>query len=144
LKDAVANGQLPVESDVINFNEIGNTGEFGSSTGFPGVSGNHFVILAKAQIYIDTAGEYTFGTNADDGVELWVDDQRPIYDDSKHAAQNRFGTVELAVGIHDIKVMFFEATGGANLEVFWAKGVQNGLSISDFTLLKSITGKPAP
>jgi len=145
LKDAVDNGQLPVESDVINFNEGGNTGKFVGSTGFPGVSGNHFVIGAKAQVYIHTAGSYMFGTNSDDGVELWVDDQYVIYDDSKHGALSRYGSVVLDVGIHDIEVRYFETTGGANLEVFWSvvpAPVNNPNSNPDFQLLKSITGKP--
>jgi len=144
LSDAVANGQLAVESEVINFNEGGGTGFFGNSTAFPGVSGNHFAILARAQIYIDTAGRYLFATNSDDGVELWVNDERVIYDNSGHAALTNSGNTYLTVGIHDIEVRYFESAGLANLEVLMDESPmpENYPGYKpNFTLIKSITGK---
>jgi hypothetical protein len=68
-----------------------------------------------------TAGEvYTFYTVADDGVKLWVDDQLIITDWTTHPPTERSGIIELKAGTrYNIKLEYFEGTGGAVAQLLW-------------------------
>lgn len=71
-------------------------------------------------IEIETAGEYKFYTNSDDGSHLYIADTLIVDNDGLHGPQDRFGFVDLTPGRHAITVTFFENSGGEKLEVTWS------------------------
>jgi len=64
---------------------------------------------------------YTFYTTSDDGVRLWVNGQQIINNWSAHSSIENSGTITLVAGVkYDIKMEYFENTGGAVAKLSWS------------------------
>jgi hypothetical protein len=64
---------------------------------------------------------YTFHTNSDDGVRLWVDGQLLIDNWTDHANTEDRGTIDLiAGGTYNIVMEYYEAGSGAVAELRWS------------------------
>ena len=74
----------------------------------------------NSRISVDVAGAYTFYTSSDDGSRLYVDNQLVVDNDGLHPKIERNGVITLASGEHDVRVEYFEKTGGDSLEVHWS------------------------
>ena len=83
----------------------------------PRARNDNFGMVFEGQIKIDRSGEYTFYTNSDDGVRLFVKGQRVVNDDGEHSARERSGKISLSTGLHTIRVEYFERLGREVLEV---------------------------
>ncbi len=103
----------------------------------PAAQADYFGFRYSSQITITTAGNYTFYTNSDDGSQLFINDQLVVDNNGLHAPQERSGSITLAAGNHDIRVTFFEKTGGANLVVSYA-----GPNIAKQTIPNSVLFVP--
>lgn len=114
---------LPTVVD--HYDGTGGVGHFGNNTGFPGGFTNAFAYHATCQLTIPVTGDYTFGTNNDDGARLRIDAADVIVDDSNHGTQDFFGTVNLTAGVHPLDLVFFENGGGASVELFAIPGTFN-------------------
>ncbi|MEM9942953.1 MAG: PA14 domain-containing protein [Planctomycetota bacterium] len=130
-----------LKMSVINFRDVdrGSTvGHFTSDNPFPnnfiGVDDDDFAIQAIGQVYIPASGVWTFGVNSDDGSRLRIGGSDIIVDDSLHAAQDRFATVNLGEGLYDLDFVFFERGGTAAVELFAAQGSFNSFN-SNFRLV---------
>lgn len=66
-------------------------------------------------VLIDTPGDWTFHTDSDDGVRLWVDGQQIIEQWNKHALQRDSGQVTLNSGWHAIQLEYFQDDPGGGL-----------------------------
>ncbi len=80
-------------------------------------SGSDFGLQYDGYVKIPKDGLYTFYVNSDDGAALVIDDQLVADNDGRHAPQEVSGTSVLKAGFHKIKVVFFQAGGGAALDV---------------------------
>jgi glycogen debranching enzyme len=71
------------------------------------------------EMKIDAAGSYTFSTNSDDGVRLWIDDVLVIEDWTVHApVLSRSKPIKFKKGQKvQIKLEYFQASGGATLNL---------------------------
>lgn len=76
-----------------------------------GVSGNIGLVITG---YIDVPKDhvYTFALNSDDGSQLWIDDELTIDNDGAHSSRTVTGQKALAMGLHPIKVLYFDNNGG--------------------------------
>jgi alpha-L-fucosidase len=63
---------------------------------------------------------YRFELTSDDGSKLWIDGQVVVDNDGLHGPEQKRGALALAAGLHTIEVVWFNATGGAELELEWA------------------------
>jgi alpha-L-fucosidase len=63
---------------------------------------------------------YRFALTSDDGSKLWIDGKLVVDDDGCHAPETKEGIAPLARGSHRIEVAWFNAGGGAELELKWA------------------------
>lgn len=97
----------------INFN-------WGSGSPRPGwLDADYFSV--RWSRYIDvTPGRYRFTATSDDGVRVLVDGVRLIDRWYEHPAQTFTADIDLSAGHHLIVVEYFEATGGAQVQVDWA------------------------
>lgn len=93
------------------------SGVFGGSA--PG--NDEFGARILAQVFIATAGVYTFGTYADDGVELLIDGISLFYRDTV-GQRTDLATVTLGAGYHAVDLRYSEHQGAADLEFFAAAG----------------------
>jgi len=80
---------------------------------------DNFAVRFSGFIDIVKDGQYTFTTISDDGSALWIGDTKVVDNDSLHAPMERSGTIQLSAGMHPIRVTFFEAGGGEELQVLW-------------------------
>ena len=72
------------------------------------------------QVLAPQTGTYTFTTNSDDGVRLWVNGQRLIDNWKSHSVTQNNGTIALTAGQkYDIKVDYYQNAGNAVLQLYW-------------------------
>ena len=79
-----------------------------------------FALRFTGYIDIQTAGDYTFYTNSDDGSKLYIDGALVVNNDGVHGTQDASGTLSLTAGKHLIVVSYFEQTGSQVLTVSFA------------------------
>jgi outer membrane protein OmpA-like peptidoglycan-associated protein len=80
------------------------------TAGFPGVTDRFewFAIDYRGRISLPEAGTYTFRLTSDDGAKLFIDGREVIDNDGIHGPGSIDGEVELAAGIHEIRVPYFQ------------------------------------
>lgn len=66
-------------------------------------------------------GIYRFRVLADDGVQVWVDGQLLIDKWQDQHPRQFVAERTMTGGMHDIKVEYYENTGGARIQVWWEK-----------------------
>lgn len=71
----------------------------------------------EGKIKIPTAGNYTFYTRSDDGSTLFIDGTQIVSNDYNQGMTERSGVRNLTAGVHNIRVLYRNATGGFGLEV---------------------------
>lgn len=74
---------------------------------------------------------------SDDGVRLRIDGDDVVVAGMGTSAADRFGTVNLPAGDHQIELVYFERDGGAQLELFAAPGARSFFS-PDFKLVGDV------
>lgn len=120
-----------------------------------------YAVLMTGTLVVEVAGEYTFGTNSDDGQLLSIDvdqdgtddpffDDTVIFDDTTHGPQDRLSTcddgitscvgngfdpIDLDVGEYDFTYLYFERGGGSGGEFFYAPGFFEEFVEGEFALV---------
>ena len=82
--------------------------------------GNCFSIDYTAYIKIEVEGSYTFYTTSDDGSLLYIEGNLIVNNDNVHGPRERSGTIQLLPGYYEIKVRFYERSGGEELTVSYS------------------------
>mgnify|MGYP005836116787 FL=1 len=68
---------------------------------------------------------YTFSVNADEGFRLWIDGQLIVSNWTSGAPMELSGQIALAAGQwYDLKLEYFENTGTAGVQLYWASPSQ--------------------
>lgn len=80
---------------------------------------NNFAARFSGSLWIETPGEYVFHLASDDGAALWIDGATAILDDGSHSFRTRSVAVELAAGLHDVVVGYYENANSAGLRLSW-------------------------
>ena len=80
------------------------------TTGFPGVTDRFewFAIDYQGRIMLPQAGTYTFRLSSDDGSKLFIDGRELIDNDGIHGMSAVDAEAQLAAGIHDVRVQYFQ------------------------------------
>ncbi|MFW6161589.1 MAG: PA14 domain-containing protein [Planctomycetota bacterium] len=108
-------------ADVINMLDSGGDGRFGDNDK-PLIGGDQFVIEARGYVLIPSSGQWTFGTNTDDGSALWVGPNAKI-DNVLSGAHDDLAPFTFAdPGWYELRLLYFESGGGAEVELFAAPG----------------------
>ena len=78
--------------------------------GFPGVTNRFewFAIDYTGRFWIEHPGNYRFLLTSDDGARLSIDGELVIDNDGIHPPMDKAGSIELAGGIHRIRVAYFQ------------------------------------
>ncbi len=96
----------------INFN-------WGSGSPATSINSDNFSVR-WTRIMNFTAGRYRFTATSDDGVRVWVNGQLVVNGWSDHQPQTFTGEIDLPNGFASLQVDYYEATGGAQVQVSWA------------------------
>jgi hypothetical protein len=108
------------------------------------VSADNFSAEWTGQILAPETGTYTFTTTSDDGVRVWVNGQQLINAWNDHGPQQDSGTITLQAGQkYDIKVDYYERTGGAVMQLNWSTPTIARQVIPQAYLYSSVVA-PAP
>jgi len=85
------------------------------------ISNTDFSARWTGQVQAESTGQYTFSTNSDDGVRLWVDGTQLVDDWADHGATQDQGTIDLVAGQrYDIKVEYYQHAGNATAQLSWS------------------------
>jgi len=85
------------------------------------VGDDNFSVRWTGDVEVAFTETYTFYTNSDDGVRLWVDGQQLIDNWTDHSATENSGTIDLIAGnAYSIVMEYYENTGGAVAELRWS------------------------
>ena len=95
--------------------------DWGNGSPASGVGMDNFSARWTGQVQAQFSETYTFTTLSDDGVRLWVNGQLLVDNWTDHAPIENSGTVPLVAGQkYDVKMEYFENSGGAAAKLFWA------------------------
>jgi alpha-L-fucosidase len=70
-------------------------------------------------IKVPADGVYNFFISSDDGSKLFIDGNVLVDNDGLHGSNEKNAETPLAKGYHPIKILFFQNTGGDDLQVQW-------------------------
>ena len=70
-------------------------------------------------VKVPADGVYTFFLSSDDGSKLFIDGNELVDNDGLHGSNEKNAEIPLAKGYHPIKILFFQDTGGDDLQVQW-------------------------
>jgi YD repeat-containing protein len=98
---------------------------WGSGSPYPSINSDNFNARWVGYVTVPTAGSYKFGTRADDGTRVWINNTLVLdhwVNQGQPANPDYGSSVTLAAGqTVPVKVEYFENGGGANVEL-WANG----------------------
>lgn len=119
--------------------------EVGQGAPASGVNADYFSTRWTGQIQAPSSGVYNFRTTTDDGVRLWVNNQRVVdlwRDQAPTAAQ---GAITLNGGQrYDIKMEYYDKTGGAVAKLEWQRPGAGWETVPKSVLYSGGSGSPAP
>ncbi|MBN2315812.1 MAG: hypothetical protein JXM79_17920, partial [Sedimentisphaerales bacterium] len=97
----------------VNFN-------WGTGSPDPSMAADAFAVRWTGEVIIPNSGSYTFHTQTDDGVRLWVNDEPLIDNWTDHSSTHDSGTIELIGGRrYPVKLEYYENGGDAVCQLSW-------------------------
>jgi hypothetical protein len=121
-------------------------------TGSPGapIPAGQFSARWTGRVQAQYSELYTFYTDSDDGVRLWVNGNELINNWTNHATTENRGTIALVAGqTYSIKMEFYQNSGGAVARLLWSShstakhAIPTSQLYSDATWLSSNIGSPS-
>ncbi len=86
----------------------------------PAVGADQFSVRWTGEVEAAFTETYTFYTNSDDGVRLWVDHKQLVEDWTDHGATENSGKIDLVAGnTYGLLMEFYENGGSAVAELRW-------------------------
>jgi len=99
---------------VVDFN-------WGSGTPDAAIGVNTFSVRWLGQVEAPVSGTYTFFTQSDDGVRLWVNGQQIVNNWTVHPITENSGTIALTAGQrYPLRMEFYENSGLAAARLLWS------------------------
>jgi hypothetical protein len=96
---------------------------WGTGVPHPSIGQDTFSVRWTGKVQAITSGTYTFCTESDDGIKVWVNDVSgtPIISNwTTHAVTQDCGTINLSAGqIYDIKIEYYDNTNNAVVRLKW-------------------------
>ncbi|MFT3704586.1 MAG: alpha-L-fucosidase [Agriterribacter sp.] len=95
----------------------------------------NFGLKMEGYIRIAADGIYSFHLQSDDGSVLWMDDKLFIDYDGTHGDEPKSRTVALKKGLHKIKLLYFQASGGIALKLSYNTNGEKPVDVTKDILL---------
>ncbi len=76
-----------------------------------------FGLVFTGKIRISSAGNFDFELGSDDGSRLVIDGTQVVNNDGLHSFATQTGSATLSAGFHDLRVEFFERSGGESVRL---------------------------
>jgi len=88
-----------------------------------GIPFDWYSVRWTGSLAVPAAGVHRIGVEGNDGYRLFLDDRLVLDDWIKRSYGRRLVAVDLAPGIHRIRLEYFEPAGNARLRLVWDAGV---------------------
>lgn len=99
--------------------------QWGTAAPAASVPADNFSVRWSGQVSPRYGGSTTFYTSSDDGVRLWVNGQQLIDNWTNHGTTENSGSLTLTAGQrYDVKLEYYEATGGATARLLWSSACE--------------------
>ena len=82
---------------------------------------DRFAAVLEGALLVQSAGRYTLTLTSDDGSALWIDGAKVLDNSGLHSMSAKTVSMPLSEGLHDLRIEYFENSGGAGLRLEWAK-----------------------
>jgi hypothetical protein len=103
---------------------------WGTAAPASGVPADNYSVRWSGQLAPRFSGVTTFTTQSDDGVRLWVNGQLLIDNWTDHGTTENSGSLTLTGGQrYDVKLEYYERTGGAVARLLWASSCESKQAI---------------
>jgi len=114
---------------------------WGQGSPDPAIDANTFSARWEGFVLAPTSGTYTFFTNTDDGVRLWIDNEQLIDQWVNQGPTEVEGTIQMTAGQQvPITMEYYENGGGAVAQLLWqGPGVAKQIIPSDYLFPADIT-----
>ncbi len=87
----------------------------------PAVGDDNFSAQWTGEVEAAFTETYTFYTNSDDGIRLWIDGQQLVDNWTDHANAENKGTIDLVAGnTYSLAMEYYENGGGAVAQLRWS------------------------
>jgi glucose/arabinose dehydrogenase len=94
---------------------------WGSGSPHPSIGADTFSARWLGQVEAPVSGTYTFYTQSDDGVRLWINGQQLVNNWTVHPNTENSGTITLAAGQrYAVRMEYFENGGLATARLLWS------------------------
>ena len=94
---------------------------WGTGSPSPSIGPDTFSARWSGQVEAESTTTYTFYTQSDDGVRLWVNGVMLVNNWTNHATVENRGTIALVAGKrYDITMEYFENAGSATARLLWS------------------------
>jgi glucose/arabinose dehydrogenase len=95
--------------------------DWGTGAPAPGIGADTFSVRWTGQVQAQFSQTYTFYTQSDDGVRLWVNGQPLVNNWTDHAVTENSGTIALVAGQrYNVTMEFYENGGFAVARLLWS------------------------
>jgi hexosaminidase len=85
-------------------------------------------------VKVESDGYYQFAVESDDGTVLEIDDEVVVDNDGNHPSRRITGYIPLRQGFHKMRLRYFQAEGGASLDVSWGAADAELQALDGFSL----------
>lgn len=108
--------------------------------GLPQWMVDNFSAEFTGYLFVEKADYYTFKLSSDDGSELWLDGERLIDHGTPHSYTAKYASAFLSVGLHAIRVTYFDDQGHAGLDLSWSSPSFEMHTVAPHELVHETTG----
>lgn len=116
---------------------------WGSGSPSSSIGANTFSARWQGQVEAPSTGTYTFYTQSDDGVRLWVNGQQLVNNWTDHATTENSGTIQLTGGQrYDVRMEFYENGGSATARLLWSSASIPKAVVPSSRLFPQAAGTP--
>lgn len=115
-----------IEMTEVDFNKI------------KGLKSENISVRWTGKMNVDKEGDYMIGLNGDDGYRLFIDKKRVVDNWNTHAPELKSAPFKLTKGSHDIKIEYFQASGGYSISLVWSPSVKNNAEYEKSMFTKAL------
>ncbi len=115
--------------------------DFGGGAPSPLIGADQFSVRWTGRILADRTQVYTFHTQSDDGVRLWIDGVQLVNDWTDHGIVEHSGTIALTAGRrYDLRMEYYDNSASAFVRLLWSgPGTPKAIVPADH-LFQPVTG----